>query len=59
MNTMSDVLKAEQRVRDLIRSVPNPSDDMAQRLAGDVAAQVYHYLAAVAKSEAAIRRAAA
>lgn len=59
---MHQLINAEQRVRAAIRA---RADEMmsqdgkkhADQIAGDVAAQVYHYLVAVAHSELAMLRA--
>lgn len=51
---MQNLLEAEKRVRDAIRARSDLTQDDAQRIAGDVAAQVYHYLVAVAQYERAV-----
>ncbi len=58
---MQNIVEAETRVRQLVRKLAHePLPDARQRaeiIAGDVAAQVYHYLTAVAHAELAIRQA--
>lgn len=56
---MQNIIEAETRVRQLVRKL-DPAKDrrQAELIAGDVAAQVYHYLIAVAHAELAIRHAA-
>lgn len=56
---MQNIIEAEFRVRQLVRQL-DPAKDrrQAELIAGDVAAQVYHYLIAVAHAELAIRHAA-
>lgn len=59
---MRNLIEAEGRVRKLVREMmQDPHYDpkkQAELIAGDVAAQCYHYLIAVAHSELAIQKAA-
>ena len=59
---MRNLVEAEGRVRKLVRDMlQDPHQDprkQAEMIAGDVAAQCYHYLIAVAHAEVAIQRAA-
>lgn len=59
---MANLINAERRLRESIRAVCDglereDAKRQADQLAGDVAAQVYHYLVAVAHSELAVLRA--
>jgi hypothetical protein len=56
---MQNLIGVEKRVRDTIRAradelMGSDGKELAQRIAGDVAAQVYHYLVAVAQYELAV-----
>lgn len=59
---MQNLVEAEGRVRKLVRQMVeeglHDEKRQAELIAGDVAAQVYHYLIAVAHAELAIRHAA-
>lgn len=59
---MRNLIDAENRVRKMVREMlEDPHHDhkkQAELIAGDIAAQCYHYLIAVAHSELAIRKAA-
>lgn len=59
---MQNLIEAESRVRKLVRKMLDDGchDErkQAELIAGDVAAQVYHYLIAVAHTELAIQQAA-
>lgn len=59
---MQQVINAEKTVRDLIRArtkglTGQEARREAEIIAGDVAAQVYHYLTAVAHAELCVQRA--
>ena len=58
---MQNLIEAEARVRQLVRRMmQDPPPDyktQADAIAGDIAAQCYHYLTAVAHAELAIQKA--
>lgn len=58
---MQNIVEAETKVRQMVRKLVDHKDPdsrkQAELIAGDVAAQVYHYLTAVAHAELAIRSA--
>lgn len=60
---MQNLIEAEGRVRKMVRKMleegVHDERKQAELIAGDVAAQCYHYLIAVAHAELAIRHAAA
>lgn len=59
---MQNLIEAEGRVRKMVRTMlqegAHDERKQAELIAGDVAAQCYHYLIAVAHAELAIRQAA-
>lgn len=53
---MQDLNEAEDRVRVYVMDY-DPTPEEAERFAGDMAAQCYHYLIALAHAELAIKKA--